>query len=88
MYARVRGALAALVVLVLLLVFGRVHVKGGRTSARAGEVGRSDSHLDSDLHPHRLNLRVKVPHAPVFVFGTVLVGADGTYASCDRGMEG
>jgi hypothetical protein len=48
--------------------------KGGRTSARAGEVGHSDSRWDSDLRPSRLNLWVQVPHALiVFVFGTVLV---------------
>jgi hypothetical protein len=49
-------------VLELVLVFGWVHVKGGRTTARAGEVGRSDLHWDSDLRPRRLNLRVQVPH--------------------------
>ena len=43
----------------LVLVFGWVHVNGGRTSAR---VGRSDSQWDSNLRSLRLNLRVQVAH--------------------------
>ena len=65
--------------------------KGGRTSARTGEVGRSDSHWDSDLCPRCLNLRVQVPHESISPRRLRIwdgAGVSGWYAFCDRGMAG
>ena len=54
-------------------------------------MGRSDSDLDSDLRPRRLNLRVQVPRGSlspvIFVFETVVVSGLYLRRLPDRGKE-